>query len=68
MNRAASNLADRKLLQGHVKNERLIGKMEQEQGNYLGQKMGWLLQGHFSLGDDRGISGGLPDADQEIPN
>lgn len=24
--------------------------------------------GHFSLGDDRGISGGLPDADQEIPN
>lgn len=52
MNRAASNLADRKLPQGHVQNERFIGKMEQEQGSYIGQKAGWLWQGHFSLGDD----------------
>lgn len=37
----------------------------------LDKKADWLWQGHFLLGDDRGLLGRLPNlccADQEIPD
>lgn len=52
MNRAASNLTDRKELQRDVQNEKLL--KAEGSGNkevILGKKVGWLLQGCFPLGD-----------------
>ena len=67
----ASNLADRKKLQGAVQNERFLypeGSRNKE--IILDQKVCWLLQGSFHLGDGRGSNqmDYLVSASQAIPD
>ena len=58
MNWAASNLADRKELQGAVQNESLLqARGSRKKEVLLDKKADWLLQGYSPLGDGRGLSG-----------
>lgn len=60
MNGSASNLADRKKLQGAIQNERFLKAKERRNQEFtLSQRAGCLLQGYLPLGDGRGLSGRL---------
>lgn len=57
---AASNLVDRKELQGAVKSKTFLEGRKQEQGSCSNWNSGLDIAGHFPLGDGGGLSGGLP--------
>lgn len=57
---AASNLVDRKELQGAVKSKTFPGRRKQERGSCSRWKSRLVIAGHFTLGDGGGLSGGLP--------
>lgn len=60
MSQAAFNPADGKKCRGAVHNERLLQAEVTKKKVTLGKKAGWLLPGHFPLGDSRDLSGRLP--------
>ena len=61
LNLAASNLAERKELQGAVQKEGLLQADESRNKEViLGKKVDWLLQSYSPLGDDKGLSDRLP--------
>lgn len=48
-NRVASNLANRKELQGAAQSETLLEVEGSRTGSYAGRRPSWLWPGHFSL-------------------
>ena len=57
MNQAASNLADRRSSKEMYEVKDFY---RQKVTGAERQKAGWLLQGHFPIGDGRGLTGRIP--------